>query len=212
MLLGDTPNYAKICFILVKHMFSEFKDYIKEQANLSNDEMELMRSMAVEKTLRRKEFLLHEGEVCRYKIFITKGLLRTFSTRENGSEHIMRFSPENSWTTDPESFDNSSPSYLNIAALEPSDVVLWTKMDLRYLVTNIPGLKSYFDNLIYKSGNILRHRVLSAISLSAEEKYDEFVKNYSQIYSRVPLHMVASYLGVTRETLSRIRRAQAIRK
>lgn len=193
-------------------MFPEFKDYIKDQANLSDEQMELMRSLAIEKTLRRKEFLLRQGEVCRYKIFITKGLLRTFSTRENGSEHIMRFSPENSWTTDPESFDNSTPSHLNIAALEASEVVLWTKKNLRYMVTTIPGLKSYFDNLIYKSGNILRQRVLSAISLTAEEKYDEFVKNYSQIYGRVPLHMVASYLGVTRETLSRIRRAQVIRK
>ncbi len=193
-------------------MFPEFKDYIQRQANLSDDEIELMRSRAVEKTLRRKEFLVHQGDVCRYKIFITRGLLRTYHAREDGSERIMQFSPEISWTTDPESFEYSTPSNFNIAALEPSEVVLWTKSDLRYLIDNIPGLKTYFDKLISRSGHIFRQRIFTAIGASAEEKYEEFVKNYSHILTRVPLHMVASYLGVTRETLSRIRHAQVIRK
>jgi CRP-like cAMP-binding protein len=193
-------------------MFSEFETYIKEQANLSDEAIELMRSMAVEKTLRRKESLLHQGDVCRYKIFITKGLLRIYSAREDGSEHIMHFSPENSWFTDPESFDNATASRFTIEALEYCEVILWTKNDLRYLVSHIPGLKAYFDKLIYQGGNMLRHRLLSAISSTTEEKYEEFVKNYSNIYARVPLHMVASYLGVTRETLSRIRRAQVTAK
>ena len=193
-------------------MFSDFETYIKEHANVSEADIELMRSMAVERTLRRKEFLLQQGEVCRHKIFIAKGLLRTYSAREDGSEHIMRFSPEYSWTTDPESFDDATPSKFNIAALEPSEVVLWTRNDLHYLVANIPGLKAYFEKLIYLSGNAFRKRILSTISLSAEEKYEEFVKNFPDIYTRVPLHMVASYLGVTRETLSRIRHAQVTGK
>lgn len=193
-------------------MFSDFKDYIKEQANLSDEEIELMRSMAVEKTLRRREFLLHQGDVCRYKIFITKGLLRTYCTREDGSEHIMHFSPENTWFTDPESFENSTPSCFNIAALESTEVVLWAKNDLRYLLTHVPGLKAYFEKLIYRGGHILRQRILSTISSTTEEKYEDFIKQFPHIYERVPLHMVASYLGVTRETLSRIRRAQVGRK
>jgi len=188
-------------------MFSVFENYIKKQANLGDGDIELIRSMAVEKTLRRKEFLSRQGEVCRYKIFVTKGLLRVYTTRDDGSEHIMHFSPENSWFTDPESFANATPSSYTIEALEHTDVVLWTKNDLRYLVTNIPGLKAYFDTLIYKSGTALRSRIHSAISSTTEEKYDEFLKKHADINARVPLHMVASYLGVTRETLSRIRRS-----
>jgi len=193
-------------------MFSDFKDYIQAQANLNEDEIQLMRRRAVEKSLRRKEFLLRQGEVCRYKIFISKGLLRTYNTTADGSERIMQFSPEISWTTDPESFDNATPSDFNITALEPSEVVLWTKSDLRYLIDNIPGLKAYFDKLISSSDHIFRRRILSSINTTAEEKYEAFVKNYGHIHARVPLHMVASYLGVSRETLSRIRHAQLAKK
>jgi len=193
-------------------MFHEFETYFKEQAHLCDDDIELMRSRAVEKALRRREVLVHQGDVCRYKIFVTKGLLRAYTTREDGSEHIMHFSPENSWFTDPESFANATPSDYTIEALEHSEVILWTKNDLRYLVSNIPALKAYFDKLIYKSGTTLRHRLHNTISLTTEEKYEDFVKNHADIYARVPLHMVASYLGVTRETLSRIRGTQAIRK
>jgi len=193
-------------------MFSGFETYIKEQANLSDHEVQLMRSMAVERSLRRREFLLQQGQVCRYKIFITKGLLRAYSAGGDGSEHIVQFSPENSWITDPESLDKGSPSNSNIDALEPSEVVLWTKKDLHYLAANIPGLKAYFDKLISRSSYMFRQRLLSAISLTAEEKYEEFIKKFPHLLERVPLHMVASYLGVTRETLSRIRRTQLIRK
>ncbi len=189
-------------------MFSAFEIFIREQANLSDGDIDMIRSRAIEKKLRRREFLQHQGEICRYKVFISKGLLRAYTTREEGSEHTMQFSPENSWTTDPESFDNTTPSNFNIEALEPSEVVLWTKTDLRYLVSTIPGLKEYFDRLISRSGYVIRQRVLSAISATAEEKYEEFIKTYPHIHARVPLHMVASYLGVTRETLSRIRHAQ----
>ncbi len=189
-------------------MFPEFATYIKAQANLSDHDIELIHSKAIEKKLRRKEFLLHQGEVCRYKIFISKGLIRTYATREQGSEHILRFSAENSWTTDPESFEFDTPSSLNIDAIEHSELVLWTKDDLRYLITNIPGLKTYFDKLMTSSGSLFRQRILSNISSTAEEKYEDFVKNYPEISARAPLHMVASYLGVTRKTLTRIRHAQ----
>ncbi len=193
-------------------MFPEFETYIKEQASLSDDDIGLMRAKAIEKTLRRKEVLVHQGDVCRYKIFVTKGLLRAYTTREDGSEHIMHFSPENSWFTDPESFANATPSDYTIDALEHSELILWTKNDLRYLVANIPGLKACFDTLIYKAGTVLRRRIHTAISSTTEEKYEEFIKNHADIHARVPLHMVASYLGVTRETLSRIRRSYVIGK
>jgi len=189
-------------------MFTAFETYVRENSNVTDSDIDMMRSMAVEKKLRRKEFLLHQGEICRYKIFIAKGLLRTYATRDEGSEHILRFSPENSWTTDPESFENATPSLLNIDALEPSELVLWTKNDLRYLIDNIPGLKAYFNKLMASSGSLFRQRILNNISSTAEEKYEGFVKNYPDISARVPLHMVASYLGVTRKTLTRIRHAQ----
>ncbi len=192
-------------------MFAEFETFIKTHTNLSEGDIELIRSVAIEKTLRRKESLLHAGEVCRYKMFVSKGLLRTFCTKEDGSDYVLQFSPENSWTTDPESFDKLIPSTCNIDALEYSEVILWTKNDFDYMFANIPGLKNYTQKLISQNMYLVRQRVLSAISSTAEEKYDEFIKNYPGIFARVPLHMVASYLGLSTKTLSRIRHAQLVR-
>jgi len=189
-------------------MFAEFERYIKTQAVLTEADIKLFRDTAIERTLRRKDFLLQEGKICRYKTFVSKGFLRSYRTTENGSEHIMQFSPENSWTTDPESLDKVIPSLYNIEALEYSEVVMWTKKDFNYLFDNIPELKIYSDKLIYKNLYNTRQRVFSALSATAEEKYDEFIKTYPGILARVPLHMVASFLGVSRETLSRIRHAQ----
>lgn len=189
-------------------MFAEFEKYIREQASLTDDDIKLFRETAVERTLRRKDVLLHAGDICRYKTFVSKGLLRTYRTTGDGSEHIMQFSPENSWITDPESFVNLTPSVYNMDVLERCELVMWTKKDFNYLLDHVPGLRAYSDRLI--SGNLLRtrERVFSAISSNAEEKYDDFVKTYPGIFTRVPLHMVASFLGVSRETLSRIRHAQ----
>lgn len=189
-------------------MFDEFETYIKEHATLSDNDIKLIHSLAIEKTMRRKEFLFQQGEVCRYKVFISKGLLRAYTTSEDGNEHILQFSPENSWTTDPESFDKATPSGCNIDALEHSEVILWNRNDFGHLINHVTGLKDYFGKLVSTVNYASRQRILSALSYTAEEKYEEFIKNYPHIYARVPLHMVASYLGVSRETLSRIRHAQ----
>ncbi|MDN5286169.1 MAG: cyclic nucleotide-binding protein [Mucilaginibacter sp.] len=189
-------------------MFAEFEKYIREQAPVTDGDIKLFRETAIERTIRRKDLLLQAGEICRYKTFVSKGFLRTYRTTENGNEHIMQFSPENSWITDPESFENFTPSVYNIEALERSEVVMWTKKDFNYLFDNISGLKAYSDKLISRNLHRTRERVFSALSSNAEEKYDEFIKTYPGILARVPLHMVASFLGVSRETLSRIRHAQ----
>jgi CRP-like cAMP-binding protein len=193
-------------------MFAEFEKYIREKAPLTDADIKLFRETAIERTMRRKDFLLQAGGICRYKTFVSKGFLRTYRTTDDGSEHIMQFSPENSWTTDAESFNNFTPSCNNIDALEYSEVVMWTKKDFDYLFENIPELKAYSERLVSRNLYISRQRIFSAISATAEEKYDEFIRMYPGIITRVPLHMVASFLGVSRETLSRIRHTQVSTK
>jgi len=189
-------------------MFAEFEKFIRAQAEITDEDIKLFRDTAIEKTLRRKEFLLQEGEVCRYKTFVSKGFMRTYRISNDGTEHVLQFSPENSWTTDPESLENNTPSSNNIVALEPSELVMWTKKDFNYLFEKIPNLKDYSQKLVYRNLYLSRQRIYTAISSTAEEKYDEFIQMYPGIISRVPLHMVASFLGVSRETLSRIRHVQ----
>jgi CRP-like cAMP-binding protein len=189
-------------------MFAEFEKYIKQHVSVTDEDIKLFRETAVERTMRRKDFLLQEGEICRYKAFVSKGFLRAYRTTENGDKHIMQFSPENNWVTDLESFEKLTPSYYNIDALEHSEVLIWTKKDFIHLFENITGLRAFMAKLL--SSNLQRtgQRVFTALSATAEEKYDEFIQTYPGILERVPLHMVASFLGVSRETLSRIRHAQ----
>lgn len=185
-----------------------FETYFAAEAGLSPEEIKKMRSLALEKKIRRRHFLLKEGEICYYKTFVMKGLLKAYCRKEDGSESVMRFSPENSWVTDAESFKHHLPSKLYIEALEDSEVLLWTLESLEALQAEIPALKSYTERLIARTLNASFKRILMNISATSEEKYRDFITSFPDVFSRVPLHMVASYLGVSRETLSRIRHAE----
>lgn len=189
-------------------MFDIFEAYITACASFTQEELKLMRSLATTKKLRRKQHLLQEGEVCRHKTFVAKGLLKTYRLREDGSEYIMRFSPENSWALDHESFRSQTPSKYNIEALEDTEVILWTLENANIMLDTIPAFKLLADRLKENNLDASQERILMHISYTNEEKYENFVNSFPDVFRRVPLHMVASYLGVSRETLSRIRHAR----
>jgi CRP-like cAMP-binding protein len=189
-------------------MFELFETFIKANGNFTPEDLRLMRSLSIVKKVRRKEFLLREGEVCRYKIFITKGLFKSYYRRHDGTEHIMRFSPEHSWTTDHDSLKNQTPAQSYIEALENSEVVMWTRENMAELFTSIPSFKLYMGRLVENALKSSHERILMNLSYTSEEKYEGFIASFPDVFRRVPLHMVASYLGVSRETLSRIRQAR----
>jgi len=189
-------------------MMDEFEIYLRAHTNLNDGDIDRIRSLAVPKALRRNEFLLREGEICRYKIFVIKGLLRTFGTAADGSEHILQFSPEHSWTLDVESYDRQQPARSNIAAVENSEVLVWPKADFDGLLAGIPQLKSFAEQLISRNIYSGRQRLLTALSATPEEKYHEFIQSFPDFLARLPLHMIAAYLGISIKTLTRIRQAQ----
>ncbi|MXN91249.1 cyclic nucleotide-binding domain-containing protein [Flavobacterium sp. Sd200] len=188
-------------------MQSTFTAYFKEHG-IPDTDINALAAIAKTRTLRRNELLLQAGEVCRHKIFIVNGLLRTFTTGTNGNEHILHFSPEHTWTLDVESFDKETPSAINIAATEPTEVMLWRKNDFNSLLAEMPELKNLAQQLISRNIYNSRQRILTAISATPEEKYDDFMRNYPGLLSRLPLHMIASYMGISLKTLTRIRHAQ----
>ncbi|WP_235953826.1 Crp/Fnr family transcriptional regulator [Mucilaginibacter inviolabilis] len=190
------------------HMHAGFEAYLKENMQLPDDEFRLMCSFAVERKLHRKQMLLQEGEICRFKIFVCKGLIRTYRTSEDGTEHIIQFSPENFWVTEPDSLHNGTPSRYYIDVLEDSEIIFWTKRDFDFLYAQVPRLKNFTERLISRNVTLGRDRIFSTISATPEEKYDEFVQTYPSVFARVPLHMIASYLGLSLKTLSRVRHAQ----
>jgi CRP-like cAMP-binding protein len=189
-------------------MISEFENYLRSYAGMDEENLKRITSLAIPKTLRRNEFLLQAGEVCRHKIFIVQGMLRAFSISDDGSEHILQFAPEYSWTLDVESYDKEIPAQCNIAAVEPSNVLMWNKSDFEELRQEVGPLKNFAQQLISRNIYTSRQRLLTMLSGTPEEKYNQFVREFPTLVGRLPLRMIASYLGVSLKTLTRIRHAQ----
>ncbi|MET1056909.1 MAG: Crp/Fnr family transcriptional regulator [Pedobacter sp.] len=192
-------------------MFEEFEKYLKEKANLTADEINAVRAVSIEKTIRKRQYLLQEGDVCHNNCFVVKGCLRMYKVGDDGSEHIIRFAVENWWISDRESYNNDKASEYNIDAMENCEVILIDKPDFDRLLTTIPNLKKFIDGLLARSYDAFQKRIINAISLNTEEKYQNFMKQFPDMFYRIPLHMIASYLGVSRETLSRVR-SQSVQK
>ncbi|MFC3158552.1 cAMP-binding domain of CRP or a regulatory subunit of cAMP-dependent protein kinases [Chryseobacterium arachidis] len=187
-------------------MFETFQKYLTDKIQLSEAEIELIQSVCIVKKLRKKQFLMQDGEVWQYNAFICRGLVKTFSIAENGTEHIISFAPENYWTGDRESLINETPTSLNIDAIEPTELILIHKKDFEKICAEIPQLNQLVNQIIQKSFIVSQSRILANISFSAEEKYQNFIEKYPHIVNRIPQHMIASYIGITPETLTRLRR------
>ncbi len=185
--------------IFKKYFQNVLPDLTDEKFNLILEKSKLI-------TLQRKEIVCRQGDICNLKIFVAKGLLRNYSISEDGSEHILQFVNEMSWTTDPESFYTNMPSKLNIEALELSEVFIFNLEDFHQLREEIPALSIFIEELLTKKTMEINNRLLVNISSTPEDKYLHFIKNHPDLLNRVPLHMIASYLGMSRETLSRVRR------
>ncbi len=189
-------------------MIRVLKNYLQIQTGLTNADLEHIVALAQLVKLAKNDFLLREGKVCRHKAFIAQGMLRTFGAAADGSEHILQFSPENTWTLDVESYDKQLPSIYNICAVESTEVWLWNKADFTALLKEFPALKAFSERLISNNIYSSRQRLLSALSASPEEKYQHFVDNNPGLLARIPLWMIASYLGISLKTLTRLRHAQ----
>ena len=189
-------------------MTETIEAFLRKHTGLSDTEIALVSSLAISRKLRRNEPLLTAGQVCRHKTFVVKGLLRTYSVSDDGQEPILQFSPEGTWTLDAESYDQQLPSHYNIAAVEPSEVLLWHRADFQRFLAQFPGMKIYAEGLISRNIYSSRHRLLTALSATPEEKYTEFATSSPDLLRRVPLRMIAAYLGISLKTLTRIRHAQ----
>jgi CRP-like cAMP-binding protein len=186
-------------------MFAYFRRYLRDKISLTETELARIESLAIPKRMHRKQYLLREGDLCRHYTFVSNGCLKLFRIGEQGTEHIMRFAIENWWVCDRESLLTGDPAKCNIQALEDCEILLWTKENFRRLQTEMPAYRDMQERLIEGFLVATMNRVYDNISLTAEEKYQQFLHMYPSVHNRVPLHMIASYLGVSRETLSRIR-------
>jgi CRP-like cAMP-binding protein len=186
-------------------MYDVLRYYLRERAVLSEGELERIEAAAVRKQLRRRQVLLQEGEINRTQNFICKGCVRQFRIDEKGVEHIIRFATESFWVADPESFSLGTPAKSNISCLTDVEALQWSKENFEKLQDEIPAFRQFHDDWLVSNVVAASTRVFENISLSTEEKYQQFLVTYPGLINRIPLGMVASYLGVTTKTLTRLR-------
>lgn len=173
---------------------------------LSEDDKQVFIAHLKPKKLRKRQYFLQEGDVCKYTGFIVKGSARTFIVDEKGHEHILKLSVENWWLADFESFYHLTPSRYNIEALEDLEVLQVTNAQVEEFFTPIPAFTAMQEVIKQNYAIANQNRVQAAISYTAEERYEDLISNYPHFLKRFPQNMIASYLGISPETLSRIRK------
>lgn len=193
-------------------MFEELRKHILSRVEMPEEDFDLTTTLMIPKKLRKRQYLLQEGDVCKWLAFISKGCLRHYSIDDSGTEHIERFGIEGWWMVDIESFQSQRPSTGNIDALEDSELLLIDNDSLAKLSMTAPAWNRYYKAVLEEEFKAARARISDFMSASAEERYLHFVNTYPDLLQRVPLHQVASYLGITPQSLSRIRKELAERK
>lgn len=185
---------------------------ITEKIRITSAEETRLKEFFIPKKVRKKQYILNAGDICQYITFIEKGMLRSFTVDDEGNEHVVQFAIEGWWISDIGSFLSGDSALYNIEALEDSEVLNLTKPAMDDLMDQLPPLERYFRLLMQNNIVALQRRVIAYMSLSAEEKYLKLMDVCPDIISRAPQQYVASYLGITPETLSRIRKQVASRK
>lgn len=184
-------------------------NYLSEVLEIPKEAVATCGNLYTLKKVTKNELLLSEGEICMDTFFVEKGLLRMYSLDRNGKEHIIQFAPENWLISDRSSLNFNQKSKYYIEAVEDSEVFLLSKDFFTSMVEKFPQTAENNDLLLQKHIRNLQNRVNSLLADTAEERYMTFIKMYPDILLRVPQWMVASYLGITPESLSRVRKELA---
>ena len=180
---------------------------ISTHIKLSSEEENLIETFWIEKTLEKGDYLLRNGEICRTDNFVVNGTLKAFYINsKTGEEEILYFAIENWWATDIESFQKQRPSIYNIQAIENTTLLQIHYDSFQEMLKQMPKLERFFRIILENYLGSLQKRIILNNILDAEQRYLDFLNNYPKISDKVPNYLIASYLGITAEFLSRIRK------
>ncbi|MCV9929793.1 Crp/Fnr family transcriptional regulator [Flavobacterium sp. LS1R49] len=193
-------------------MDTVFFSHILAKVSLSEEEKNSIKTFFVSKKLRKRQYLLQEGDICKYLSFVEKGLLRSYNIDEKGEEHMNMFACEGWWISDMNSFLSGEKAVFNIDAIEESELLMITLEDFEEMTLKIPVMDRYFRILFQNSLVTKERRLVSSNTHTAEEKYIELMESNPAIIQRIPQNLIASYIGIAPETLSRIKKNIASRK
>jgi len=188
-------------------IYQHFFEYIESKSDcvLSKTEKESIMNAFQVKKLRRRQYLLQEGDICTHFSYVVKGAVRMFSVNERGKEAIVDFGLEGDWVADQESLELSRESFYNIEALEDTLLLVSCKSDFQGLLNQVPAVQVMINQCNRNQAIAIQRRIHTTISMSAEEKYLELLQKHPEYVQRFSLNMIASYLGIKAETLSRVR-------
>ena len=182
------------------------KENITKHISLSEEKADEFCELFGSRFVKKKDFLLKAGEVCRFEGFVTKGLFRIYHIDKDGVDQVLYFAAEDWWVADIDSFTNERPSWLYIEALEDAEVLLISKQDKEFAYRNIPEIEKLFRIMTQKTHVFLQRRIIDNMSKTADERYIEFIERYPQLYQRLSNLQIAAYLGISHEFLSKIRK------
>ncbi|WP_246029477.1 Crp/Fnr family transcriptional regulator [Pedobacter nototheniae] len=193
-------------FTQSEHAYGMLINFFNSIFPLDNEAAEAAKQVFSRRTYKRKGLLLQEGDVCRFYTFVVSGCFKLYAVDHNGIEHNLQFAVENQWIADFNSFYEQSPSKLYIEAVEPATVLQIEHDDLLHLYTHYPRFDRNFRIVIERKFIELQERVLQSISYTAEQRYQLFEQAYPELIQRLPGTQIASYLGITSEFLSKIKK------
>lgn len=180
-------------------------DYINKIVELTEAEEKTLLSVVRTRRYLKGQYLMQQGDVCSFSAFILNGCTKTFYLDEQGQQHVVMFSIEDWWTSDLASFITQTPSDFNVQCVENTDVVLFPYETHDKLLEEVPILERFFRKIAERAYVASQKRVVRNLSMSAKERYLYFRKQYPLIEQRVPQYLIASYLGITKEFLSKIK-------
>jgi CRP-like cAMP-binding protein len=181
-------------------------EYFARYIPLREAEKSELSQRVAERKIKRRQFILQENDACKHYTFVVSGCFKMYGVDDNGGEHIIQFAAENEWIADISSFHSGKASRLYIEALEPSVILQIDQTNLIYLYHNYHKFDRIFRVIVENKYTELQSRVMQNISSTSEERYFTFLEQYPQLANRLPNTQIASYIGITPEFLSKIRR------
>lgn len=190
-------------------MLDVFRSYLQKHVHVTDAQFDQLSKYLKRRSLPKGTVLLRPGEICEHSFFVEKGLLRSYTVDSAGKEHIIQFASENWFLSDRSSVYFNEPSDFFIDVIEESSVIFFDRDFIEYASGIIREFRAYNDRMLHKHILHMQKRLNSLLGSTAERRYMDFIKLYPDLTLRVPQWMIASYLGITPESLSRVRKELA---
>lgn len=185
--------------------FQPLLDYINRIVDLTEEEERLLTSFISTRKLLKGQYFLQQGDVCKFSGFVISGCTKTFYVDDEGQEHVVMFSIEDWWTSDMGSYITQKPADFNVQCLENTELIQFSYENQQQMMQEIPKLERFFRIIVQRALVASQKRIVRNLSMSAKDRFLFFRKEYPKIEQRIPQYLIASYLGITKEFLSKIK-------